>query len=127
MITIAFPAIFHYHGAMSSLHYDTCREIEPGAKPVERKEAIRLAIEASGWVVAPDTASISKQFHFDLFSEALAFVNEVGKIALAQKHLPEIEIIGYDVDIRFSTPQINGLSPNDFIMAARVNKLKPIG
>jgi 4a-hydroxytetrahydrobiopterin dehydratase len=123
MITIAFPVIFHYYGTMSSLHYDTCHEIEPGAKPIGRKDAIRLAIEAGGWVVAPDTASISRQFHFDLFPKALAFVNEVGKIALTQKHLPEIEIIGYDVDIRFSTPQVNGLSQNDFIMAARVSKI----
>jgi len=108
---------------MSSLHYDTCRPIQPGTKPIDRREAIRLAIEAEGWIVNPDTTMISRQFHFELFSEALAFVNEVGKIALAQKHLPEIEIIGYDVDVRLTTPEIGGLSINDFIVAARISKI----
>jgi len=108
---------------MSSLHYDTCRPILPGTKPLERREAIRLAIEADGWIVAPDTAAISRQFHFELFSEALAFVNEVGKIALAQKHIPEMEIIGYDVDVKLTTPEVGGLSMNDFIVAARISKM----
>lgn len=112
---------------MSSLHYDTCRPIPPGTKPIERREAIRLAIEAEGWTVSPDTSSISRQFHFGLFSEALAFVNEVGKVALAQNHLPEIEIIGYDVDVRLTSPEINGLSMNDFIVAARISKLEAAG
>lgn len=108
---------------MSSLHYDTCRPLPPGTKPLDRREAIRLAIEAGRWTVAPDTVSISRQFHFELFSEALAFVNEVGKVALAQKHLPEIEIIGYDVDVRLTSPEIGGLSMNDFIVAARIAKI----
>lgn len=112
---------------MSSLHYDSCRPLPAGTGPLERKQAIQLAIEAGGWVVSPDTASITRQFHFELFSEAVAFMNDVGKIALQQNHYPEMEIIGYDLDVRFSSPEVGGLSINDFIMAARISKLPSAG
>lgn len=108
---------------MSSLHIDTIRPLAPGTQPIDRKTAIQLSIQAGGWVVSPDTSSVSKEYKTENFSAALNLVNLIGSLALAQKYYPEIQINGTTVKIIITTPEIKGLSQNDFILAAKITRL----
>jgi len=89
-----------------------------------KAEAEQKLAEAPGWQLAQDGLSISRQFKFKNFVEALAFVDRVGEIAEAEGHHPDIELSWGKANIRLSTHAIKGLSLNDFIVAAKINELK---
>lgn len=64
---------------------------------------------------------LEKSFKFKDFAEALAFTNEVGKLAEKQGHHPDILTEWGNVTVSWWTHKINGLSKNDFIMAAKTD------
>ena len=77
----------------------------------------------AGWVVSPDHKEIKRSFKFNNFYETMAFVNATAWIANTENHHPDLEI-GYNYcHMRFLTHALNGLSHNDFICAAKVDKL----
>ena len=69
---------------------------------------------------------IEKTFRFGNFREALAFVQKVGELAEAEGHHPDISFgWGYGT-VSLRTKKINGLHENDFIMAAKIDRLAPM-
>lgn len=67
---------------------------------------------------------LERKFKFKDFKEALGFVNKVADVAESEGHHPDIYIYYNKVNLDLSTHAIGGLSPNDFIMAAKIDKLK---
>ena len=66
---------------------------------------------------------ITKSFTFPDFKAALAFVNKVGEIAESQGHHPDILLGWGKAEITTWTHKINGLTENDFILAAKFDQL----
>ena len=66
---------------------------------------------------------LERVFRFKNFAEALAFTNKVGEIAEEQGHHPLIITEYGRVTINWWTHKIKGLHQNDFIMAARTDKI----
>ncbi|OGH38025.1 MAG: hypothetical protein A3B44_00720 [Candidatus Levybacteria bacterium RIFCSPLOWO2_01_FULL_38_21] len=66
---------------------------------------------------------ISKKFKFKNFKEALEFVNKVGDIAESEGHHPDISFGWGRAEITLYTHAVSGLSENDFILAAKINKI----
>ncbi|MEK6862640.1 MAG: 4a-hydroxytetrahydrobiopterin dehydratase [Nanoarchaeota archaeon] len=64
-----------------------------------------------------------KEFKFKNFKEALKFVNKVGKIAEKEGHHPDIYFTWGKCDIELFTHNVKGLSENDFILAAKIDKI----
>ena len=82
-----------------------------------------LLAKLPGWSLVEDGAAIGKAFAFDDFHRTMAFVNAVAWIAHAEDHHPDFEV-GYSrCTLRFSTHDVGGLSRNDFICAAKVERL----
>lgn len=76
-----------------------------------------------GWQTAADGKSIVKTFRFRDFHETLGFVNAIGWMANRQDHHPDLEV-GYNrCVVHWSTHDVDGLSMNDFICAARVEAI----
>ena len=75
------------------------------------------------WKVASDDKKISRLFKFNDFKEALIFVNKVGAIAEEQGHHPDFAINYNEVTLELWTHAVGGLNANDFIMAAKIDKL----
>jgi 4a-hydroxytetrahydrobiopterin dehydratase len=105
------------------LHEQHCVPCEGGVLALRREEAFTLAAEASGWDLAEDAKSISRQFVFKDFKEALAFINRVGELAESENHHPDIHCWWNKVKLELSTHAIGGLSNNDFILASKINRL----
>lgn len=53
----------------------------------------------------------------------MAFVNRVAAVAEEQRHHPDIRISYNKVRLTLSTHKIGGLSRNDFILAAKIDRL----
>ena len=68
--------------------------------------------------------SIKKKFKFEDFKQAMVFVNKVADLANSEGHHPDIYIFYSIVEIELYTHAVKGLSENDFIMAAKMDKIK---
>jgi 4a-hydroxytetrahydrobiopterin dehydratase len=66
---------------------------------------------------------IYKEFKFKDFKETLKFVNKVSNISEKEGHHPNIYFTWGKCKIEVYTHAINGLSENDFILAAKIDEL----
>ena len=101
-----------------------CVACEGNVAPYNQTEADVLLKQVPGWVLSADAKSISRSYTFKDFAGALAFVNTVGAIAESEGHRPDIAFSWGRADIRLTTHAINGLSENDFIVAAKINRIE---
>jgi 4a-hydroxytetrahydrobiopterin dehydratase len=99
-----------------------CVACEGGVIPFDKEEAEILLRQVPGWEMSSDAKAISKHYVFTDFKQALAFVNKVGIIAESEGHHPDIHLTDYkNVKVNLSTHAIDGLSQNDFILAAKID------
>src|SRR3989344_7962667 len=100
-----------------------CVACEGGTPPLEAEKVKECMAElAGGWDII-DGKKIKKEFKFEDFKEAMAFVNKVAEIAESEGHHPDIHIFYNKVEIELWTHAVGGLSENDFIMAAKIDGL----
>ncbi len=66
---------------------------------------------------------LERVFKFRNFAEALAFSNKVGEIAEEEDHHPAILTEWGRVTVTWWTHKIKGLHRNDFIMAAKTDRV----
>lgn len=108
---------------MVNLVNKKCIPCEGGTLPLN-KEAIAECLKEfkTPWVVL-DNKKISKEFNLADFRKAMTFVNRVAEVAETENHHPDIYIYYNKVVIELSTHAIGGLSENDFIVAAKIEKI----
>lgn len=109
---------------MQDLAARKCVACEGGAAPLSRIEAEVLLKQLDRWVLSDDASSISKRFSFPDFATALSFVDEVGAVAESEGHHPDIAFGWGKADITLTTHAIGGLSENDLIVAAKVDRIR---
>jgi 4a-hydroxytetrahydrobiopterin dehydratase len=85
------------------------------------EETGRLHREVRDWTL--EEKSLTRQFAFDDFEEAMDFVNDVASLASEEDHHPDIHIFYNKVKLELSTHKVEGLSRNDFVMAAKIDEL----
>lgn len=109
---------------MSDLSNSKCVPCEGGVPPLTAAEAAALKSELhSEWTIAADSKSLKRSYRFKDFYRAMSFVNAVAYIANLEDHHPDLEV-GYDYcRVTFATHAIGGLSQNDFICAAKLDRL----
>ncbi len=101
-----------------------CRPCEGGVGPLGPDQAEQLMQGLhEHWVLSDDRREISRRFSFPAYSRTLGFANAVAWIAITEGHHPELVVNYGTCDVRWSTHAINGLSDNDFICAAKVDRL----
>lgn len=98
-----------------------CVPCRGGTPPLTVKEILPLSAQLDDWTVA-ERHHIKKTFHFKDFQSALDFVNQVGAIAEAEDHHPDICLAWGKVQITSWTHKIGGLSESDFILAAKIDR-----
>jgi 4a-hydroxytetrahydrobiopterin dehydratase len=108
----------------SSLADKHCTELPPGTPALEGNEISELIGSVQGWHV--DEGQISKSFDFKDYYQTVAFVNMIAFVANRENHHPDLEV-GYNkCKVTFSTHSVGGLSENDFICAAKIERLLQI-
>ena len=97
-----------------------CVPCEGGTPPLNQEEAQNLLKEIPSWEIKD--GRVFRQFKFKNFRGSIAFVNKVAEIAENEGHHPNITINYNKVSIELFTHSIKGLSENDFIVAAKIDK-----
>ena len=83
-----------------------------------------LAQQLPTWTVAADGKRIRREWRVKNFVAGLDFFRRVGDLAEAEGHHPDLHLVGYrDVTIELWTHAVNGLTENDFILAAKIDEL----
>ena len=111
---------------MSDLTEKKCLPCEGGVLPFDISEIHKYQKKVDGWDLAKDNKEVfflSKKFNFNNFLESQKFVNEVGKISEEEGHHPDISFGWGYAEIKITTHAIKGLSENDFILAAKIDKI----
>jgi len=98
----------------------TCSPCEGGTSPLPQENIDRLLQSLDGW--AQTGGEISKIFQFHNYYETMAFVNAIAWISHRENHHPDLEVGYRQCRVRYSTHAIGGLSENDFICAAKIER-----
>ena len=107
----------------TNLAEKTCTPCRGGVPPLTAQEADTLRGQAPEWALLDDARRIERTFRFRDFREALTFVQRVGELAEAQGHHPDIGFGWGYATVSLRTKKIKGLHENDFIMAAKIDRL----
>ena len=101
-----------------------CKPCEGGAKPLS-PEAISQLLDAihDDWVLSDDGLEISRRCKFPNYSRTLGFTNAVAWVAIAEDHHPVLTVSYGSCNVSYSTHAVNGLTSNDFICAAKIDRL----
>ena len=107
---------------MTPLDQQSCQPIAKGSPAMDVTQAKEYLTHIPGWTNIDDQA-ITRDFKFSNYYQTMAFVNAVAYIVHQCDHHPDIEV-GYNhCKITYTTHSVNGLSLNDFICAAKIDRL----
>jgi len=111
---------------MNDLLNKKCVPCEGGVLPFDTSEIHKYQKKVDGWDILKDEKKIfflNKEFKFKNFIESQNFINKVAKISENEGHHPDI-VFGWGyVKINITTHVIEGLSENDFILAAKIDQI----
>lgn len=100
-----------------------CVPCEGGIPPLTSDEVKTLLSQVNtSWNVIGNK-KIEREFHFVNFVQTMEFVNKVAEMAEQEGHHPDLKISYGICKIILWTHAINGLSENDFILAAKIDEL----
>ena len=112
---------------MSDLADKKCIPCEGGIPGFNIGEIHKYLKMVDGWEVKADESNIYyliKEFKFKNFLESQNFVNKVGEIAEIEGHHPDIWFGWGYAKIKIFTHAIKGLHESDFVLAAKIDKIK---
>ena len=109
---------------MAALAEKECVPCKGGVPALKGQDLQRLKSELDpGWQVLHEH-QLEREFKFKDFLEALTFTNQVGKLAEQQGHHPDIYLSWGKVKVTIWTHKIDGLTESDFVLAAKIDRLR---
>ena len=101
-----------------------CVPCEGGVPMLTLAQAQDFLKALPGWALASDAKSIRKEWLMKDFVSAVDLIDRIKVVAEADGHHPDLHLTGYrHFAVELSTHAIGGLSENDFILAAKIEKL----
>lgn len=102
-----------------------CVACRAGAPTVTDAEIAEYQLQVPEWTILErnNIQQLERVFKFSDFKQALAFTQTVGELAEAEGHHPALLTEWGKVTVTWWTHTIKGLHRNDFIMAAKTDKL----
>jgi 4a-hydroxytetrahydrobiopterin dehydratase len=108
---------------IEALASKTCTPCRGGIPPLTREQAELFHAQAPDWQLSEEAHRIERSFRFRNFREALTFVREIGELAEAEGHHPNISFGWGNATVSLQTKKIKGLHENDFIMATKIDRI----
>jgi 4a-hydroxytetrahydrobiopterin dehydratase len=110
---------------MTELYNEVCVPCRSGGVPLSSSEVDSLSTRVPAWSVIDrdSTQKLRRTFRVADFAAALDLTNRIGVIAEEADHHPRITLEWGSVTVSWWTHAIKGLHRNDFIMAARTERI----
>jgi 4a-hydroxytetrahydrobiopterin dehydratase len=109
---------------MNHLSEKKCAPCDGGMKPLDKARAAALLAQLNdAWVISADNKSLQRDYKFKDFYRTMSFMGALAHIANTEDHHPDVKL-GYNYcNVTFTTHAVGGLSENDFICAAKLDRL----
>src|SRR5580704_3591900 len=109
----------------AALHEQHCIPCQPGSPHLSGEEIDDLLRQVDGWAVeeADGHLRLTKVFKFKGFMPGVGLVDRIAPVAEAEKHHPDLLVSYGSVTVWLWTHAAGGLTQNDFILAAKIDKL----
>ncbi len=101
----------------------SCRPCRGGVAQLAPEEVERYRLQTPGWTVAADGMRLHRLFTFKTYGQAFDLVQRISAVAEAEGHHPDIRFGWGYCDVSLQTHAIGGLHLNDFILAAKIDRL----
>jgi 4a-hydroxytetrahydrobiopterin dehydratase len=102
----------------------SCKPCEGGVEPLTREQAEQLLGKLHpDWTLSDDGLEISREFTFPAYSRTLGFANAAAWIAISEGHHPVLTVSYGSCGVSYTTHAVDGLTDNDFICAAKTDRL----
>ena len=88
--------------------------------PVDEIDRLRVGLDPA-WTVATDR--LIRTFRFPTFSAAFGLATRIALLAEGQAHHPSMEVVWGRLTVAWTTDAVGGITANDLIMAAKVDRL----
>ena len=109
---------------MNDLSSQSCEACQIDAPKVTQDQIQVLLSEINGWVLIEEPINkIQKIFSFKSYKDSVNFSNKVASLADDEDHHPQIVLEWGKVTVIWWSHKIEGLHKNDFICAAKTDKL----
>lgn len=109
---------------LAELHCEACK---PGTPTLPREEIERLLAQVPGWTViqAGDHLELTRTFRYKGFMPGVELVDRIAAIAEAERHHPDLHLSYGSLRVNLWTHAAGGLTKNDFILAAKMDLIRP--
>ncbi len=105
----------------SDLASRKCKPCEGGVPPYTEQQARAMLAQLKGWVI--EQGKLVKLYPFTNYYQTMAFVNALAWVSHREDHHPDLAV-GYNkCRVEYSTHAAGGLTENDFICAAKCDRL----
>ena len=99
-----------------------CIPSRTGDPPLDRSKAELMLDQLEGNWALNTNGHLEKLYKFKDFAQALIFVNNIGAVAEAENHHPDIYLAWGKCRVEIWTHNINGLAESDFFLAAKSDR-----
>ena len=101
-----------------------CLPCEGGVEPYTAEMAAEQLKQLPQWKLTADGQRIQRSWVVKNFMAGMRFFNACAELAESEGHHPDLHLVGYrNVTVELWTHAIGGLSENDFIVAAKIDRL----
>lgn len=107
---------------MVELASEHCQACEKGTPPISEAEAAQLGASVPAWQ-RDANRTLRREFSFPNFRDAFGFVARAALVAESEGHHPDIELGWGRAAFELTTHAASGLTRNDFVMAAKIDRL----
>ncbi len=110
---------------MAELAEEKCVACRADAPHVTEQEIVRFHSQVPEWKLIHEDGirKLQRTFRFTNFVKAIAFTNDVGDLAEVEGHHPRLVTEWGRVSVTWWTHKIRDLHRNDFVMAAKTDRL----
>ncbi len=109
---------------MTDLTKKKCVPCEKGVPALATQQIRDLLPSVPEWKLTPDGKRIRREWRVRDFMAGLEFFRHIAQIAEAEDHHPDLHLVGYrNVTIEIWTHAVGGLTENDFILAAKIDRV----
>ncbi len=106
-----------------SLAEKSCTPCRGGIPPLSEQEAAAYHTQAPDWALLDHSKRVERTYRFRNFGQAFRFVERAAALAEAEGHHPDIAFGWGYATVSLQTKKIKGLHENDFIMAAKLDRI----
>ena len=104
-----------------------CQPCKANTKPLSVQEAKELLLQLSEWNLSDDSKYLWHEYVMKDFRAAVELIQRIAEAAESEDHHPDLHLTRYrKLRIELATHSIGGLSENDFILAAKIDRLPKV-